>query len=78
LGAKIEIRRGAMSTQEIDAAEQLLLTWLGQSNGPVSPRDLLQRERPRDVSPLGIRNALWSLVDRGKARVTPDRRLSLV
>jgi len=64
-----------MSKNEIAAAEELLLGWLQSSADPVSPIDLLSRPRPADVSPLGIRNAMWNLVDSGAARVTRDERL---
>jgi hypothetical protein len=67
-----------MSKNEIAAAEELLLEWLRNSEQPVSPIELLTRPRPDDVSPLGIRNAMWNLVDRGAARVTRDERLEPV
>jgi hypothetical protein len=64
-----------MSSQEISTAQELLLQWLRQAEHPVSPRDLLQRDRPEGVSALGIRSALWGLVDSGAARLTSDRQL---
>ena len=64
-----------MSKKEIAAAEELLLGWLREADRPVSPIDLLRRERPAGVSPLGIRSALWNIVDRGDARLTEDRSL---
>ncbi|HYH83682.1 MAG TPA: hypothetical protein VEX86_28060 [Longimicrobium sp.] len=67
-----------MSKSEIEAAEKLLLDWLRSSDQPVSPIDLLSRPRPDDVSPLGIRNAMWNLVDSGAARVTRDECLEPV
>jgi hypothetical protein len=67
-----------MSKKEIAAAEELLLGWLREADRPVSPIELLRRERPEDVSPLGIRNALWNIVDRGAARLTPDECLEPV
>lgn len=67
-----------MSKNETAAAEALLLDWLRKSEHPISPIDLLSRPRPEGVSPLGIRNALWNLVDRGAARVTRDECLEPV
>jgi hypothetical protein len=64
-----------MSKNEVTAAEELLLGWLREADHPVSPIDLLRRPRPEGVSPLGIRNAIWNIVDRGDARLTPDRSL---
>ena len=64
-----------MSDNEISAAEEVLLDWMRQADRPVSRRDLLRRQPPEGVSPLGIRTALWSLVDRGAARETDDHRL---
>jgi hypothetical protein len=67
-----------MSKNEIAAAEQLLLRWLREADRPVSPIELLRRDRPAGVSPLGIRNALWNIVDRGDARMTRDACLEPV
>jgi len=67
-----------MSKNEIAAAEELLLEWLRSAEQPVSPIDLLSRPRPHEVSPLGIRNAMWNLVESGAARVTGDERLEPV
>lgn len=67
-----------MSKDEVAAAEELLLGWLREADQPVSPIDLLRRDRPDWMSPLGIRNALWNLVDRGAARVTRDESLEFV
>ena len=67
-----------MSKKEIAAAEALLLGWLREADRPVSPIDLLRRERPEGVSPLGIRNALWNIVDRGDARMTRNACLEPV
>ncbi|HEX8244707.1 MAG TPA: hypothetical protein VF541_14470 [Longimicrobium sp.] len=64
-----------MSNDEISAAEKALLDWLRAADSPVSRRDLLRREPPEGVSPLGVRSALWNLVDRGAARETADHRL---
>lgn len=67
-----------MSKDEIAAAEELLLGWLREADQPVSPIDLLRRDRPASVSPLGIRHALWNIVDRGDARLTRDACLQPV
>jgi len=64
-----------MSNSDVAAAEELVLGWLREEGRPISPIDLLRRPRPHGVSPLGIRNALWNIVDRGDARLTPDRSL---
>ena len=67
-----------MSKDEITAAEELLLGWLREADRPVSPIELPRRDRPDSVSALGIRHALWNLVDRGVARVTRDECLETV
>lgn len=64
-----------MSKDEIAAAEELLLGWLREADHPI---ELLRRDRPDSVSPLGIRHALWNIVDRGVARLTPDECLEPV
>jgi hypothetical protein len=64
-----------MSNSDVAAAEELVLGWLREEGRPMSPIDLLRRPRPHGVSPLGIRNALWNIVDRGQARVTRNHYL---
>ena len=67
-----------MSKDEIAAAEELLLGWLREADRPVSPIELLRRDRPNSVSSIGIRHALWNIVDSGVARLTPDECLEPV
>ena len=64
-----------MARNEITPEETVLLQWLREEEGPVSPRQLLERQRPAGISSLGLRSALWRLVDRGAAQFTPDRKL---
>lgn len=67
-----------MSRAETEKAEELVRGWLTDAGRPISPRELLRRPRPADVGPLGLRAAVWNLVDRGVARMTSDRELETI
>lgn len=57
-------------------AEELLLSWLRSSSRPISASELLERGRAaRDISSIELREAVWSLVNKGEAVLTQDRRL---
>jgi hypothetical protein len=70
-----------MSEEErVSAAEDLLLNWLRQAGRPVTAEELdhLRRGAPAPISPLDVQGASWNLVNSGKAKFTPDRRLLAV
>jgi len=58
--------------------ETHILEWLREKEGPVSPRELLERSSRRGLSPLGTRAAFLSLVNRGAARFTPDSKIEAI
>jgi hypothetical protein len=67
-----------MSEEErIKTAEDLLLQHLREAGQPLSTEDLdrWRRGARLPVSPLDVQGATWNLVQRGKARFTPDRLL---
>lgn len=67
-----------MSEEErVLAAEELLLNWLKQVGRPITAEELdhFRRGAPAPISPLDVQGASWNLVNSGKAKFTPDRRL---
>ena len=64
----------------IRTAEELLLGWLKESGKAVTTEELdrWRRDSGSVISPLDVHGASWNLVNRGKARFTPDRKLLAV
>ena len=67
-----------MSEEErVSAAEELLLDWLKRIGRPITANELddFRRGVPAHISSLDVQGASWNLVNSGKAKFTPDRRL---
>ena len=67
-----------MMTQELQDAQEAILTQLQREEAEIHPRVLVQTIKDeRGLKEIDIREAIWILIGRGRIELTNNRRISL-
>lgn len=66
-----------LSDQDLDMAEERILSILREEHEPVEPTKLFDQLADQGVSPLLARAAIWYLIDRAAIALTRTRLLEV-